>query len=219
MATQFDAPLPGRWRFLCWMTMDNLQPQNCTAACMSQALAGASFPSLSVHLMVIVLQLPKIMSHCFSARTHAQWPFSYKMVSILPVIFGLYVGRCNTNEPRLIPNWPVIQRWENNIKYTNFSLLHDRLGHREIRTLLAADEYRVWHDTWIRMDPETDCVTCQIATIRATSRNKNPRTPAGHPGAIVFMDILPCKSSPGLTPRTSHAYCLILVDSYSRFSV
>jgi hypothetical protein len=32
------------------------------------------------------------------------------------------------------------------------------------------------------------------------------------------MDILLCKSSPGLTPKTSHAYCLILVDAFSRFS-
>jgi hypothetical protein len=69
------------------------------------------------------------------------------------------------------------------------------------------------------MEPETDCITCQIATIRATARNKHPHTPGGHPGATVFMDILPCKSSPGLTPRTSHAYCLLLVDSFSRFSV
>jgi hypothetical protein len=127
--------------------------------------------------------------------------------------------RNNMNEPRLIPDRPIIQRGEKHIKYTNLSLLHDRLGHRAIRTLLAADEHGVWHDTRIRMEPETDCVTCQIATIRATARNKNPHTHAGHPGAMVLMDILPCKSNPGLTPRTSHAYCLVLVDSYSRFSV
>jgi hypothetical protein len=33
------------------------------------------------------------------------------------------------------------------------------------------------------------------------------------------MDILPCKSSPGLTPKASYAHCLILVDAFSRFSV
>jgi len=69
------------------------------------------------------------------------------------------------------------------------------------------------------MEPENDCVTCQIATIRATARNKHPHTPASHPGATVFLDILPCKSSPGITPRTTHSHCLILVDSFSRFSV
>jgi hypothetical protein len=63
------------------------------------------------------------------------------------------------------------------------------------------------------------CVACQIATIRVTNRNKHPHTPDGHPSATVLMDILPCKSSTGLTPKTSHAYCLILVDAFSRFSV
>jgi transposase InsO family protein len=69
------------------------------------------------------------------------------------------------------------------------------------------------------MEPETDCVSCQIATIRTANKNKHPHTPASHPSATVFMDILHCKSSPGLTPRTSHAFCLILVDAFSRFTV
>jgi hypothetical protein len=33
------------------------------------------------------------------------------------------------------------------------------------------------------------------------------------------MDILPFKSQPGLTFKTSHAYCLLLVDAFTRFSV
>ncbi len=69
------------------------------------------------------------------------------------------------------------------------------------------------------LEPENDCVTCQITTIHSAARNKHPHTPASHPGETVFLDILPCKSSPGLTPRTNHSYCLILVDSFSRFSV
>lgn len=44
-------------------------------------------------------------------------------------------------------------------------------------------------------------------------------TPAGHPGEIVFMDILPCKSQPSLALKTSHDDCLILLDAFSRFSV
>jgi transposase InsO family protein len=40
-----------------------------------------------------------------------------------------------------------------------------------------------------------------------------------HPGEMIFMDILPCKSQPGLTFKTSHAYCLLLVDAFSRYSV
>jgi hypothetical protein len=109
-------------------------------------------------------------------------------------------------------------RGQNHVKYVNLSLLHDRLGHRAIRTLFAADEHNVWHDTKIRIEPETDCVSCQIAMIWTTNRNKLPHTPASHPGATLFMDILHCKSSPGLTSKTSHAYCLLLVDAYLRFS-
>jgi len=32
------------------------------------------------------------------------------------------------------------------MKYTNLSLLHNRLGHRALSTILAADEHKVWHD-------------------------------------------------------------------------
>jgi hypothetical protein len=40
--------------------------------------------------------------------------------------------RNNMNEPGLIPDRQIIRRGENHIKYTNLSLLHDQLGHREI---------------------------------------------------------------------------------------
>jgi hypothetical protein len=126
----------------------------------------------------------------------------------------------NTSQEHwLIPDCSVSRRGQNHVKYVNLSLLHDRFGHRAIRTLLSADEHNVWHDTKIQIEPETDCVSCQIATIRTTNRNKLPHTPASHPGATVFMDILHCKSSPGLTPKPSHAYCLLLVDAYLRFSI
>jgi hypothetical protein len=123
------------------------------------------------------------------------------------------------NEPRLIPERPMARRGEKHVKYTNLSLLHNHLGHWAIRTLLAAHEYNVWHDTRIQIEPESDCVTCQIATIRSTNRNKHPHAPASHPGATVFMDIIHCKSNPGLAPKTSHTYCLLLVDAFSRFSI
>jgi hypothetical protein len=32
------------------------------------------------------------------------------------------------------------------------------------------------------------------------------------------MDIIPCESQPGLTPHTSLGFCLILVDSFSRYA-
>jgi hypothetical protein len=52
-------------------------------------------------------------------------------------------------EHRLIPDCSVSLRGQNHVKYVILSLLHDRLGHRAIRTLLAADKHNVWHDTKI----------------------------------------------------------------------
>jgi hypothetical protein len=118
----------------------------------------------------------------------------------------------------LIPDRPMMWRGQH-VKYVSLSLLHNRLGNHALWSLLAADAHKVWQNTRIRIEPETDCVTCQIATIRATNRNKLPHTLASHPGATVSMDILPCKSNLGLTPKTTHDYCLILVDTFLRFSV
>lgn len=99
-----------------------------------------------------------------------------------------------------------------------FSMLHDQLGHRALCSLLAADEHHVWADTKIHIESESNCTTCKIATICATARNKHPHTPAGHPGHTVFMYIIPCKSCPGITPKSSFAYGLLLVNSFSCFS-
>jgi len=141
-----------------------------------------------------------------SRHEHFQWrPYCTK-------------GTSPKGGPQVIPERPFNWRGESNIKYTNFSLLHNRLGHRAISTILATDEHRFWHDTRVHIEPETDCNTCKIATICKTDGNKLPHTPAGHPGESMFMDILPCKSQPGLMPKTSHAYCLILVDAYAQFS-
>jgi len=122
-------------------------------------------------------------------------------------------------EPRLIPERAIHQRGANHIKYVNLSLIHDWLGHRALSTILAADEHKLWNDVRIRIEPESDCMTCKIATIRATARNTHPHTKSHHPGETVFLDILPCKSRPGLTTQSSHAYCLILVDAFFCFSV
>jgi hypothetical protein len=85
----------------------------------------------------------------------------------------------------LIPDCPAARRGNQHLKYTTLSLLHDRLGHRGLRSLLAAEEHQVWADTKIRIESDTDCTTCKIATICAVTRNKYPHTPAGHPGHTV----------------------------------
>jgi hypothetical protein len=58
-------------------------------------------------------------------------------------------------------------------KRVPLELLHARLGHRRCRTLLAANEHRLWKDTVIRMSPENGCLSCGIATSRAAAQNNS----------------------------------------------
>jgi hypothetical protein len=89
-------------------------------------------------------------------------------------------------------------------KRTSLELLHKRLGHRKCRaSLLAASEHDVWADTLVRMGPEQECVSCNISTIRAAARNKEPHTKGMYPGEYVFLDILHPVTKVGLTPDTT----------------
>ena len=44
-------------------------------------------------------------------------------------------------------------------------LLHQRLGHRSTRSLLAGDTANVWEDVEIRIDPDPFCTSCQISSM------------------------------------------------------
>ncbi len=105
-----------------------------------------------------------------------------------------------------------------NRKRISLELLHRRLGHRKCRTLLAASNHQLWEDTAIRMSPETGCLSCGIATIKATARNKEPHTGASLPGEYAFLDIQHPILTSGLTPATSYAFYLFIVDAYSRYA-
>jgi len=103
------------------------------------------------------------------------------------------------------------------MKYVSLELMHRRLGHRKCRTLLAANEHHLWGDAMVRMSTETGCLSCGIATIKASAHNKDHHTAASHPGEYVFLDILHPITHTGLTTKTSYAFYLIIVDAYSRY--
>jgi hypothetical protein len=105
-----------------------------------------------------------------------------------------------------------------NKKRIGLELIHQRLGHRKCRALLAASEHGVGADTMVRMGPEEECVSCEISTARATSRNKEAHTGANYPGEYVFMDILHPLVPVGLTKNSTFPFSLILVDAYSRYA-
>ena len=47
----------------------------------------------------------------------------------------------------------------------SLELLHQRLGHRSTRSLLAGYAANIWHDIKIRIDPDPFYKSCQISTI------------------------------------------------------
>lgn len=105
-----------------------------------------------------------------------------------------------------------------NKKRLSLELLHNRLGHRKCCTLLTASEHNLREDVTVCMSPEAGCLSCGIAIIRSTAHNKEHHTGASTPGEYIFMDIIHPATATGLTPSTSYAFYLILVDAFSRYT-
>ncbi len=103
-------------------------------------------------------------------------------------------------------------------KFLSLEILHNRLGHRRCRTLLAASEHSLWADAGVLMSSETGCLDCGIATIRATARNKHPHTAATRAGEHLFLDIQYAVLPQGLTRATTFPNYLLIVDGYSRYT-
>ena len=72
----------------------------------------------------------------------------------------------------------------------NLELLHQRLGHRSTRSLLAGDTANVWKYVELRIDPEPFCTSCQISSMKKKARSKIPLKPKA-PFKWVFMDKIP----------------------------
>ena len=66
------------------------------------------------------------------------------------------------------------------------------------------------------MSPETGFLSCGIATARSAIHNKEHHSPATRPGKYIFLDIQHPITANGLTPATTYAFYLIIVDAYSR---
>jgi hypothetical protein len=77
---------------------------------------------------------------------------------------------------------PTHRNKETDYKRLPLELVHARLGHSKCRTLLAANDHRLWKDAVIRMSPETGCLSLGIATACSTMHNKEHHSGAVHPG-------------------------------------
>ena len=94
-------------------------------------------------------------------------------------------------------------------------LLHQRLGHISIRSLLAGDTVNVWEDVELRIYPDPFCTSCQIYSMNKKARSKiTLRSKA--PFKWVFMDIIPSTAPKSLTSDKTFSNYLLIVDAYSK---
>ena len=59
-------------------------------------------------------------------------------------------------------------------KQLSLELLHQRLGHRSNRSLLAGDTTNVWEDIELRIDPDPFFTSCKIYSMNKKARSKIP---------------------------------------------
>ena len=100
-------------------------------------------------------------------------------------------------------------------KELDLELLHHRLGHIYIRSLLAGYTDNVWEGIYLRIYPEPFCTSCQISLINKKATSKNPIKPKS-PFKWVFMDIIPSTAPKSLTSDTTFSNYILTVDAYSK---
>ena len=93
--------------------------------------------------------------------------------------------------------------------------MHQILGHRSKRSLLAGDNANVWQDIELRVYPGPLFTSCQISTTNKKAVLETPLKPKTT-FKWVFMDIIPATSSKSLTKETSFSNYLLIVDAITK---
>jgi hypothetical protein len=103
------------------------------------------------------------------------------------------------------------------------SLLHQRLGHRAINTMIVGSKNKVWADTALRLEANNFCDSCQIATACSANRGKLPLdvgTLDMQPGESVMVDLAPNNlNKHGLTTHSRFKHHVLVTDVKTRFAV
>ena len=94
-------------------------------------------------------------------------------------------------------------------------LMHQRLGHRSTRSLIAGDTVNVWEDAELKIYPDPFCTSCKISSMNKKARSKLPMKPKA-PFKWVFMDIIPSTALKSLTNDTNFKNYLLIFDAYSK---
>ena len=98
---------------------------------------------------------------------------------------------------------------------TDLELLHQGLGHRSTRSLLAVDTANVWEYVELRTYPDPFCTSCQISAMNKKSSSKIPLKPKA-PFKWIFMDIVPSTAPTIFTSDTTFSNYLLIFDAYSK---
>ena len=93
-------------------------------------------------------------------------------------------------------------------------LLHQILGHRYTRSLIAGDTANVLEDEELIIDPDPFGTSCKIYSMNKKARSKIPLKPKA-PFKWVFMDIIPSTAPKSLTNDTTFSNYFLIVDAYS----
>ena len=62
-------------------------------------------------------------------------------------------------------------------KKITLELMHQILGHRSTRSLMAGDTANVWEDAKLKIDPDLFCTSCKISSMNKKARSKLPLNP------------------------------------------
>ena len=99
----------------------------------------------------------------------------------------------------------------------DLDLLHDRLGHRNTSTILAASHHHLWLDVRAVATSETFCASCPIATIPHARKNRGPEQKPTRPLDRIGLDIIHNPVPDGVVPESSCQFLLAVIDYYSRY--
>ena len=55
--------------------------------------------------------------------------------------------------------------------------MHQILGHRSTRSLMAGDTANVWEDAELKIDADPFCTSCKISSMNKEARSKVPLKP------------------------------------------
>ena len=86
-------------------------------------------------------------------------------------------------------------------KKTTLELLHQRLGHRSTRSLLAGHTANIWEDLELIIDPDPFCTSCQTSSMNKNARSNITLKPKA-PFKWIFMDIISSTVPKSLTNDT-----------------